>query len=66
MSFMDSIYPIANSVIGALINSLWQGILLFIAVIYILRKLQKLNATTRYIVLFLTLLTLAFLPLTYS
>jgi beta-lactamase regulating signal transducer with metallopeptidase domain len=62
MSFVGSIDPIAHVVIEALINSLWQGILLFITVIFILRTIRKLNATTRYIILWLTLLTLAFLP----
>jgi beta-lactamase regulating signal transducer with metallopeptidase domain len=62
MSFVGSINPIAHVVLEALINSLWQGILLFITVICILRIIRKLNATTRYIILWLTLLTLAFLP----
>ncbi len=62
MNFAGSINPIAHVVLEALINSLWQGILLFIIVIFILRTIRKFNATTRYIILWLTLLTLAFLP----
>jgi len=62
MNVAGSIDPIAHVVLEALINSLWQGILLSITVIFILRTIRKLNATTRYIILWLTLLTLAFLP----
>ena len=62
MNFAGSINPIAHVVLEALMNSLWQGVLLFITVICVLRTIRKLNATTRYIILWLTLLTLAFLP----
>jgi beta-lactamase regulating signal transducer with metallopeptidase domain len=62
MNFVGSINPVAHVVLEALINSLWQGVLLFITVVFILRVVRKLNATTRYIILWLTLLTLAFLP----
>ena len=62
MNFAGSINPVAHVVLEALINSLWQGVLLFIIVVFILRTIRKLNATTRYIILWLTLLTLAFLP----
>jgi beta-lactamase regulating signal transducer with metallopeptidase domain len=63
MNFTGLIELVAYIVTESLINSLWQGILLVAITIFILHLARKLNATTRYLILWLTLLFLAFIPL---
>jgi len=62
MSFLTMVGKIACIIIESLINSLWQGVLLVVITSFILFIFRKLNASTRYLVLWLTLLALAFMP----
>lgn len=60
MNITDQIGPI---MLQALINSLWQGLLVVAVAICILFIVRNLNAATRYLIFWLILIILAFMPL---
>lgn len=63
MIFLNSIEPIARITVESLINSIWQGMALTIVVFLILRTFRQINATTRYLIWWVTLIVVIGLPL---
>lgn len=59
---MSMINQVAYAILEALLNSLWQSVLLVSVAICILYILRNRNAATRYLILWIILLILAFMP----
>jgi beta-lactamase regulating signal transducer with metallopeptidase domain len=63
-TLFDLVAPITRVTVEALLNSLWQGAALAASVWCLLRVVRRrTNATTRYVIWWVTLLAIVFLPL---
>jgi beta-lactamase regulating signal transducer with metallopeptidase domain len=60
---IDNFDPVARLVLQAMLNSLWQGMIIAGLVYLMLRTIKHLSATTRYAVWLVSLLTIGILPL---
>ncbi|MFQ5793914.1 MAG: M56 family metallopeptidase, partial [Candidatus Bipolaricaulia bacterium] len=63
MSFLDLIGPMARGTVEVLFNSLLAGMALTALIWGLLRLVRRINATTRYVVWYVTLLAVICLPL---
>ena len=63
---MNWYHPLTRVVVEALLNSLWGGILLSVAVICLLQIFRRTSAQTRFAIWWLTLLTVIGLPLLFG
>src|SRR5262245_49298438 len=62
-SMIENFDSLARLLLEALLNTLWQGMLIAVLVWLLLRLVNRLSATTRHAVWLLTLLTIGTLPL---
>src|SRR5262245_20882416 len=62
-SMIENFDSLARLLLEALLNTLWQGMLIAVLVWLLLRLVNRLSATTRHAVWLLTLLTIGALPL---
>lgn len=62
-SVLETLDPLARLVVQALLNSLWQGLLIATLVWVLLRVLGRVSATTRHALWLVSLLTIGLLPL---
>ena len=62
-SLIDNFDSLARLLLEALLNTLWQGILIAALVWLLLRLIKRVSATTRHAVWLVTLLTIGTLPL---
>ena len=63
---MNWYHPLTRVVVEALLNSLWGGILLSVAVICLLQIFRRTSAQTRFAIWWLTLLAVIGLPLLFG
>jgi beta-lactamase regulating signal transducer with metallopeptidase domain len=66
---LETLDPLARLILQALLNSLWQGLLIVALVWLLLRVIGQVSATTRHAVWLVSLLTIGLLPalaLTFS
>jgi beta-lactamase regulating signal transducer with metallopeptidase domain len=62
-SMLETLDPLARLAVQALLNSLWQGLLIATLVWVLLRALGRVSATTRHAMWLVSLLTIGLLPL---
>jgi beta-lactamase regulating signal transducer with metallopeptidase domain len=62
-SMIENLDTLARLLLEALLNTLWQGMLIAVLVWLLLRLVNRLSATTRHAVWLVTLLTIGALPL---
>src|SRR4030095_11849015 len=62
-SMIESFDSLARLLLEALLNTLWQGMLIAALVWLLLRFIKRVSATTRHAVWLVTLLTIGALPL---
>ncbi len=62
-SVLETLDPLARLAVQALLNSLWQGLLIAALVWVLLRALGRVSATTRHALWLVSLLTISLLPL---
>ena len=62
MAVLDLVDPIARATVEVLFNSLLPGLALTALVWCLLRLVRSVNATTRYVVWYVTLLAVVCLP----
>ncbi len=62
-SVLETLDPLARLAVQALLNSLWQGLLIAALVWVLLRALGRVSATTRHALWLVSLLTIGLLPL---
>src|SRR5262244_698739 len=62
-SMIENFDSLARLLLEALLNTLWQGMLIAVLVWLLLRLVNRLSATTRHAVWLVTLLTIGALPL---
>lgn len=62
-SLLETLDPLARLAVQALLNSLWQGVLIVALVWVLLRALGRVSATTRHALWLVSLLTISLLPL---
>jgi beta-lactamase regulating signal transducer with metallopeptidase domain len=63
MLVLENLNPVAEGLVEVLLTSLIPGIVVTLLIWFILRLFSNLNATTKYVVWFMTLLTIVMLPL---
>src|SRR5581483_4209471 len=59
---LETLDPLARLILQALLNSLWQGLLIVALVWLLLRVIGQTSATTRHAVWLVSLLTIGLLP----
>jgi beta-lactamase regulating signal transducer with metallopeptidase domain len=64
MAFVDLIETVARPTVEALLNGLWQGAALVALVWCLLKIIPRINATTRYVIWWVTLIAVICLPIT--
>jgi beta-lactamase regulating signal transducer with metallopeptidase domain len=62
-SVLETLDPLARLLVQALLNSVWQGVLIAALVWLLLRMIGRVSATTRHALWLVSLLTIGFLPL---